>query len=124
MNNTLITVGRILFALMLAMFGIAHLMNASAMGGAISSYLASAAVPVIYFTGICLLAAAASFILNKWSYWAGLLLAFFLVLVVVLVHLPGLSNPDPMMAQNSMSMIMKDASMAGTALILAGLGKK
>ena len=121
MNLT--TIGRIIFALTIAFFGIAHLTNAQSMAQMIPS-LSGMAVPVVYITGACLLAAAVSFILNRYSFYAGILLAVFLFLVILLIHLPGMSSPDAMMAQTSMSMMLKDAAIASAALVIAGIGTK
>lgn len=122
MNLT--TIGRIIFALVIAVFGVLHLTNANGMSGMIPSFLSGMAVPLVYFTGICLLAAAISFILNRYTYYSGILLAIFLIITVLTVHLPGLSNPDAMMAQVSMSGVLKDSAMAAAALVIAGMGKK
>lgn len=120
MNLT--TIGRIVFALTIAFFGVGHLTNANAMSGMIPSFLSGIAVPMVYFTGICLLAAAVSFIINRYSYYSGLLLAIFLIIIVITVHIPGLA--DPAMAQVSMSMIVKDTAMAAGGLMIAGMGSK
>jgi putative oxidoreductase len=122
MNMNLTTIGRIIFGLTIAFFGIGHLTNANAMSGMIPSFLSGFAVPMVYFTGICLLAAAVSIVINRFSYYSGILLAIFLILIVITVHMPGLS--DPAMAQVSMSMIVKDTAMAAGALMIAGMGKK
>ncbi|MBS1658455.1 MAG: DoxX family membrane protein [Chitinophagales bacterium] len=123
MNNTLITIGRIILALAMAFFGIGHLTSAQAMSSMIPSFLSSMAVPLVYVTGIFLLLVTVSFIINKWTKWTGILLALFLIMIVLLVHVPGLSNPDAMAAQISMSMMVKDLGIAGAALIVAGLSK-
>ncbi len=120
MNLT--TIGRILFGLTVAFFGVGHLTNAEAMSGMIPSFLSGMAVPMVYFTGVCLLAAAVSFIINRYTYYAGILLAVFLIIIVITVHMPGLS--DPATAQMSVSMVVKDTAMAAAALMVAGIGKK
>lgn len=116
------TIGRIIIGLSVAFFGIGHLTNANAMSGMIPSFLSSMSVPLVYFTGICLLAAAVSFIINRYTYYSGLLLAIFLILIVLLVHMPGLS--DPTTAQISTAMIVKDTALAGASLMIAGIGRK
>jgi putative oxidoreductase len=117
MNNALFTAGKIIYALTIAFFGIGHLTNATAMGGMIPPMLSSMAIPLVYFTGVCLVLAAVSIIINKYAMWAGILLAVFLILIVLTVHVPNL--PD----QTSMAMIIKDTAMAGAALMIAGTAK-
>jgi len=114
MSNVLYTVGKIIFALTIAFFGIGHLTHAEQMQGVVPSALSSIAIPVIYITGVCLLLAAVSFIIDKWARIAGILLAVFLILIVLTVHIPHL--PD----QTAMSMVIKDSAMAGAALMIAG----
>ncbi|MEO6168115.1 MAG: DoxX family membrane protein [Chitinophagales bacterium] len=120
MNLT--TIGRIIFGLTIAFFGVGHLTNANAMSGMIPSFLSGMAVPLVYVTGICLLAAAISFIINRYTYYSGILMAILLIIIVILVHIPGLS--DPARAQMEIGMIVKDTAMAGGALMIAGMGKK
>jgi putative oxidoreductase len=121
MRTSLANIGRIVFALTVAIFGVFHLTNANAMSAMIPSFLSAVAVPVVYLTGTCLLAAALSFIINRYTYWAGLFLAIFLVLIILLVHVPGLS--DPARAQMATSMILKDTAMAASALMVAGMNR-
>jgi len=82
------------------------------------------AVPLVYITGFCLIAAAISIIINRYTYYSGILLAIFLIITIMMIHVLGLSDPDPMRAQMSMSSILKDAAMAAAALVIAGIGKK
>ena len=114
MNNMLYTVGKIIYALTIAFFGIGHLTNAEQMKGAMPSTISSMALPLVYITGVCLLIAAVSFIIDKWARVAGILLAIFLILVVLMIHVPHL--PD----QTAMTMVIKDTAMAGAALMVAG----
>lgn len=114
MNNVLYMAGKIIFALTIAFFGIGHLTSAGQMAGVVPSALSSMAVPIIYITGVCLLLAAVSFIIDKWARIGGILLAVFLIIIVLMVHVPHL--PD----QTAMSMIIKDSAMAGASLMIAG----
>ena len=122
MKTNLTTIGRIIFGLAVAFFGIGHLTNANAMSFMIPGFLSTMAVPLVYFTGVCLLAAAVSFIINRYTFYSGILLAIFLIIIILTVHLPGLSDPARM--QISMSMMVKDSAMAGAALMIAGMGGK
>lgn len=122
MKNNLVTTGRVIFGLAVAFFGIGHLTNANSMSFMIPGFLSTVAVPLVYFTGVCLLAAAVSFIINRYTFYSGVLLAIFLIIIILTVHLPGLS--DPARTQISMTMMVKDSAMAGAALMIAGMGGK
>ncbi|HYV90273.1 MAG TPA: DoxX family membrane protein [Chitinophagales bacterium] len=117
MNNALSPIGRIIYALAIAFFGIAHLTSADQMAGNLPPMFSSLGAPLIYFTGVCLLLAAISFIINRWARIAGILLAIFLLLIVFTVHMPHL--PD----QTATAMVIKDTAMAGAALMIAGYAK-
>lgn len=103
--------GIILFAIPLLGFGMGHLTNANQMAGLVPQWMPFPVVWV-YLTGLALLAAAASFILNKKVELAGKLLALMLVIFVLTIHLPGVIGGNEM----SMPMMFKDLAMAGAAL--------
>ena len=121
MKHNLFVAGRFLFAITLAFFGIGQLMNADAMSSLVPSFLSSMATAIVYITGVCLLLAAISFIINRFTMAAGILVAIFLLLVIVLVHIPNLANPQ--MQQIAQTMIVKDSAMAAAALMVAGYSK-
>lgn len=106
----------ILYALVMAIFGIFHFMNAAAM---------AAAVPIpggavwIYITGAGLLLAGIAFIINKQARLAGYLLAIFLLLTIVLVHAPMAAKGDQM----ATTMLLKDVGLLAGAILIANSGK-
>ena len=125
MKNTLNLIGRILFAVPLAMFGVGHLTQASMMTGMIPSALSSVATPLVYLTGVGLIAAAISVLINKWTLWSGLLLFLFLALTALTVQLPGMIHAaDNTWKMVFMGSLQKDLMLAGASLILAGMGSK
>ncbi len=107
-------VGRFLFALPMAVFGVMHFMNGDAM---------VAMVPIpggifwVYFTGLCLIAAAVAIVTGKQAVLATRLLALFLLLTATLVHLRSFMGGD----QAAMPNVLKDLALAGGALILSGV---
>lgn len=113
--------GRILFALPLAAFGLLHFMNAQAMAGMVPAYVPGGAVWV-YITGAGLILAAIAIIAGRFVGLAGLLLGIMLLSFVLTVHLPGLSNPE--MAMMAMPNLLKDTALAGAAFVLAGYALK
>src|SRR5260221_12828529 len=75
----------------------------------------------VYITGACLLAAAIAFLINRQVRLAGLLLALFLLLIVVTVHLPAVLNaPDDGSRRFSMVNLIKDTGLAGAGFLVAG----
>lgn len=115
MNLLTSTVARIIYAVPLAVFGLMHLTSGKAMAGMVP---VPGGVFWVYFTGLALIAAAVSIIIQKMSYWACLGLALLLALFALTIHMPGLPNPS------SMGNFLKDLSLAGAALYLAGALKK
>ena len=112
---------RIIFALPFAIFGFGHLTNAGAMAGMLPGW----PMPefFIYLSGVGLILAAISIIIDKKTRLACLLLALLLLLIVLFIHAPGMGAEDPMAAQTAMSMLLKDVGLMGAALILAGISE-
>lgn len=116
--NAFLSLGRWLFAIPFAIFGLFHFMNAQAMADyVVPAYMPAKAIWV-YLSGAGLIAAAVSMVIGKYDKLATTLLAVFLLLLVVMVHLPGaMAGGDG--AQASMSMLLKDLSLAGAAMMYA-----
>ncbi len=110
-------VARLIYAVPLAVFGLLHLMNGSAMSGIVPAFLPFK-VFWVYFTGLALIAAAISIIAKKYDKLAALLLGIMLALFAFLVHFPGVLNPETM--QMSMPSFLKDLALAGAALFFSG----
>lgn len=112
------TIGKIIFAIPLIMFGFGHLGNAGGMKGMVPSFLPAAEIWV-YLTGLALILAAISIIINKKTKLATLLLGVMLLLFALLIHLPGMMSGD----QISMAMFMKDLGLSGAAFFISGNSK-
>ena len=117
--NNLKNIGRIVFAIPFAIFGLMHLMMANNMAGMVPSWVPGG-VFWIYLTGLALIAATISIIAKKQIYLASVLLAVLLGVFVLTIHLPALLGGDQM----AMGSLMKDMSLAGSALLIAGLFKE
>ena len=110
------TIARVLFGLPFAIFGIMHLFNADKM---------TAYVPIpggafwIYVTGAALLAAGISVISGKLVIAACYGLALLMFVFIVTEHIPGLMDPARM--QMAMGGLLKDMSLMGASLLLAGI---
>lgn len=117
MEYLLRLIGKYLYALPFAVFGLFHFMNAGSMAGM---------VPIpggefwVYFTGLALIAAAVSFVLNIKVRLAGTLLGVMLLIFALSIHLPGVMGADnPQAMQMSMSALLKDLALAGGAFFIA-----
>lgn len=107
-------VGRFLFAIPFAVFGINHFMNAGMMAGMVPI---PGGIAWVYITGAALIAASAAMMIGQQAVLATRLLALFLLLTALTVHLPAFLGGDQM----AMSQILKDLALAGGALILSGV---
>ena len=122
-NTTFSKVGTIFYALVIGFFGINHFLNGTGMMKMVPSFLPGGVIWV-YITGACLVAASISFLIDKQTRLAGLLLALFLLLIVVTVHLPAvLSAPDDGSRRFPMVNLIKDTGLAAAALLVAGRGR-
>jgi uncharacterized membrane protein len=119
-NTTISKIGTIFYALVIGFFGINHFLNGTGMQKMVPSFLPGGVVWV-YITGACLLSAAIAFLINRQVRLAGLLLALFLLLIVVTVHLPAVLNaPDDGSRRFPMVNLIKDTGLAAAALLVAG----
>ncbi len=110
--NSIIGLGKYLFAIPMAVFGIMHFMAAGDMAA-----MAPGGVGMVYFTGIALLAAAVSIIIGKYDKLASLLLGIMLLLFI-LPHAQNLSTNDMEMIN-----ILKNIALAGGAFLYASVAK-
>jgi len=118
--KTIAGIGRIFYALPLLVFGLLHFINGPSMSGVVPSFIPGG-VFWVYFTGLCLMAAAVSIIINKYARLATLLLAVMLLIFVVTIHLPAVLHPHNF--QFSMTMLLKDLALAGAAMVIASVSK-
>lgn len=104
------TLGKYMYLIPLAIFGLFHFMNAEAMAGMVPSFL-PAKVVWVYLTGAALIAAVAAVIMGKKAELALQLLGLMLLLFALLLWLPGAIGGD----QTATSMFLKDFALAGAA---------
>ena len=111
--NNVIGLGRYLLALPVSVFGIFHFLNADAM----ATLAPFGGVLMIYFTGLCLLAAGISILIGKLDKLASTLLGLLLLLFII----PHAQN----LAKDSMEVgnILKNIAMAGGAFLYASSAK-
>jgi uncharacterized membrane protein len=121
MNNSIISrIGTIMYALVIGFFGVNHFLQGTGVQKQMPRFIPYSLFWV-YLTGVLLVAAALAFLIGKYVKIAGLLLALFLILIVLTVHLPALSNVT---GDEHVSIIVtnlvKDTGLAAAALIIAG----
>lgn len=116
MNNTTIAnISKIVFALVMAFFGIAHFMNAQSMAGYVPSYFPGGALWV-YLTGAGLLLAAVSMLIGKYTQLACYLLGAMLLIFVLTIHVPMYLNAADAAAKNAaMPGLLKDLALAAAS---------
>jgi uncharacterized membrane protein len=118
-NATLSRIGTIFYALVIGFFGINHFMYGTGMQKMVPSFLPGG-VFWVYATGTCLLLAAIAFLIDKQVRLAALLLALFLLLIVLTVHLPAVLQADGSNARRfPLTNLIKDTGLAAAALLVA-----
>lgn len=111
------TIGKIVFSLVLLIFGLFHFMKASDMSGMVPDWVPGG-VFWVYATGVFLIAGALAIIINRKASLAALLLAVLLLIFVLTIHVPSvMAGGDG--AQMAMTMLLKDLSMAAAALYIS-----
>ncbi|HLZ88942.1 MAG TPA: hypothetical protein VKQ52_16920 [Puia sp.] len=120
MNNaTLSRIGTIFYALVIGFFGINHFLYGTGMQKMVPAFLPGGVIWV-YITGGCLLLAAIAFLIDKQVRLAALLLALFLLLIVLSVHLPAVMHaPDANARRFPLTNLIKDTGLAAAALLVA-----
>jgi uncharacterized membrane protein YphA (DoxX/SURF4 family) len=116
--NAFLSLGRWVFALPFAIFGLLHFMNADAMANyVVPAYMPAKAIWV-YLSGAGLIAATVSMLIGKYDKLATTLLGVFLLLLVLLVHTPN-AMAGGEGSQAAMSSLLKDLSLAGASMMYA-----
>ena len=110
--NSLIGLGKYLFAVPMIIFGVIHFTSANDMAG-----MAPGGVIMVYISGAALLLAGISIVIGKMDKLASVLLAVLLLLFII-PHAQGLAE-NPM----EMGNILKNIALAGGALGYAASAK-
>jgi putative oxidoreductase len=112
------TIGRILFAIPFAIFGINHFLMLDYYMGMLTSFIPLGAYTII-LTGIMLIAASISIITKKFVKFSTLLLSILLFIFIVTIHIPHLFiDPD---ITATLIALLKDISLMGGSLMIAGI---
>jgi uncharacterized membrane protein YphA (DoxX/SURF4 family) len=114
----LTTIGRILFAIPFALFGINHFLMLNYYLGMLTSFVPLGAYTII-LTGIMLIAASISIITKILVKFSTLLLAGLLFIFIITIHIPHLFTD----ADKTITIIglLKDISLMGGSLMISGM---
>ncbi len=110
--NSIIGLGKYLYALPMAIFGIMHFLAADQMAA-----MAPGGKFMVYFTGLALILAGVSIIIGKMDKLASVLLALMLLLFII-PHAQNMANDE-----GEMINILKNVALAGGALLYAAQAK-
>ena len=115
--KNLATVGRILFALPFAVFGINHLLMMDYYMGMLTSFIPMGGYTII-LTGLIMIAVSISIITRRFIRLSTLILAGLLFIFIVTIHIPHLfgdGEKTPILIA-----LLKDISLMGGSLMIAG----
>ena len=118
-NSTISRIGTIIYALVIGFFGVNHFLNGTGLQKQMPRFIPYS-IFWVYLTGVLLIAAAIALLINKYVRVAGILLAIFLILIVVTVHIPAMTNVTEERVSIIVTNLVKDTGLAGAALIIAG----
>jgi len=117
----LTTIGRILFALPFAVFGLNHFFMVDFYTGMLTSFIPGSSFTIL-LTGLALIAASISIIIKKYIKLSCILLAILLLLFILTIHIPQLFDASTKMF--AMVALLKDVALMGGALMIAGIYQK
>lgn len=116
--NAFLSLGRWLFPLPFAIFGLMHFMSAQIMADYVVPSYMPAKIAWVYLSGAGLIGAAVAMYIGKYDKLAATLLAVMLLLIILMVHVPGaMAGGDG--ATTSVSMVLKDLGLMAGAMIYA-----
>ena len=118
----LLMLGRILYGLPFLVFGVFHLMQAPNMAVIVPDYFPGPGALWVYITGAIFILASLSIMARRYMEYFVSLMAFQLVIFILVVWLPQLSDPE--LAQFGIVNALKDISLLGAALMLVGVSKR
>lgn len=119
--KALSTIGRILYALPFAIFGINHFIMKSFYLGELTDFIPFGGY-MILLTGVLMIATSVSIITKKYIRMSTLILAGMLLLFIATIHIPQLFDADKKMI--ALIALLKDISLMGGSLMIAGMTEK
>ena len=111
-------IGRILFAVPFAIFGINHFLMMDYYLGMLTSFIPLGAYTII-LTGIMLIVTSISIISKKFVKFSTIILAVLLFVFIVTIHIPQLISESDKTV--TLIALLKDISLMGGSLMIAGI---
>jgi len=111
-------IGRPLFAIPFAIFGLNHFLFLDFYIGSVSSFIPLGPYTII-LTGIFLIMASLSIIFNKYIKVSTILLSVLLMIFILTIHIPALFDPEKW--RFALIELLKDTSLLGGSLMIAGM---
>jgi len=111
-------IGRMLFAIPFAIFGLNHFLFLDFYIGSVSSFIPLGPYTII-LTGIFLIMASLSIIFNKYIKISTILLSVLLLIFILTIHIPALFDPEKW--RFALIELLKDTSLLGGSLMIAGM---
>ena len=116
--KNLTILGRILFGLPFAVLGLNHFLFMNYYLGNYTSFIPLGPYTIM-LTGVFLMMASISLIINKYIELSTILLAILLFIFIVTIHIPGLFHSEKF--QVALIELLKDISLMGGSLLIAGM---
>jgi uncharacterized membrane protein YphA (DoxX/SURF4 family) len=116
--KNLVFIGRVLFAIPFAIFGINHFLMTDYYVGQLTSFVPRGAYTIL-LVGVLMIAASISIIVKKFVKFSTLLLALLLFVFIITIHLPHLFEDADKTA--TIIGLLKDISLMGGSLMIAGI---
>jgi len=108
----------IVFAIIMGIFGIFHLINAENMKGSVPTWIPGGIIWV-YVTGIGFVLASVAILINKQTKLACYLLAAMLLIFIFTIHVPTIANgKDEAAKQMAMLLMLKDVGLTMAAVLV------
>jgi putative oxidoreductase len=111
------TIGRILFAVPFALFGINHFLMTDYYVGMLTSFVPQGAYTII-IVGLLLIGASISIISKRFMRISTIMLACLLFIFIVTIHIPHLIGDED--TTTTIIALLKDISLMGGSLMIAG----
>src|SRR5512133_2038434 len=116
--KNLTTLGRILYALPFAVFGINHFLMKDYYMGMLTSFIPLGGYTIL-LTGLLMIVVSISIITRKFVRTSTIILACLLLIFILTIHIPhllaGIDKPEVLI------MLLKDISLMGGSLMIAGI---
>lgn len=120
--NKLPIIGRILFAVPFGIMGLNHFLMQDFYEGMLTSFIPGGGYTIL-FTGVLLIAACISIIMNRYVRIACAIIAFLLLMFILTIHLPQLFDAKPDTVKMAFVELLKDTALLGGCLMIMGIYK-